>query len=86
MINENYEVDPKLFVENWDQLSQDQKKKVILEYSKPTADNELFLNDPNDPDDLILNYLRNTNSIPVFKPMYMDTLFSVEGTNENWSK
>jgi hypothetical protein len=56
-----------------------------LEYSKPTADNELFLNDPNDPDDLILNYLRNTNSIPVFKPMYMDTLFSIEGTNENWS-
>ena len=56
-----------------------------MDYSKPTADSEAFLNDPNDPDDLILNYLRNTNSIPVFKPMYMDTLFSVEGTNENWS-
>jgi hypothetical protein len=57
-----------------------------LDYSKPTADSEVFLNDPNDPDDLFLNNFRYINSVPVFKPMYMDTLFSVEGTNENWSK
>jgi hypothetical protein len=43
------------------------------------------LNDPVDPDDLFLNNVKNENSIPLFKPIYMDTLFSVEGTHENWS-
>jgi hypothetical protein len=56
-----------------------------LEYSKPTSDNEVFLNEQNDPDDLFLNDIRKSNSKPVFKPIYMDALFSVEGTHENWS-
>ena len=59
---------------------------MILEYSKPTSDNTIFLNDPADPDDLFLNNVKNENSIPLFKPIYMDTLFCVEGTHESWSQ
>ena len=30
--------------------------------------------------------LKKKNPVPLFKPTYLDTLFSIEGSEESWSK